>query len=76
MVKFKKCRIKTVRLDPKYVNFPFFRSKMLNYALTSVFLNGDGAFWVPQIHLIQKQAKNIKNQNFASEAVGISCIPP
>ena len=30
MTKFKKRRIKTVRLDPKFVEFSFFRSKILN----------------------------------------------
>ena len=42
MTKFKKRRIKTVRLDPKFAEFSFFGSKMLNRVLKSVLLTGPG----------------------------------
>jgi len=46
----------------------------------SVFIIGDGDFWVPQSHLIpkisEKYAQNNENQNFAYEAIGINCVLP
>ena len=54
MTKFMKRRTKTVRLDPKFVEFSFFTSKILNRALKSVLLTGDGDFLLPQTHLMQK----------------------
>ena len=71
MTKFKKCsvaRTKTVRLDPIYVNFPFFRSKC------SVFLTGDGDINTSDTKISEKQVQNDENHNFAFEAIG--CVPP